>query len=146
MPDIFLMTIRNDLHEISRLAEQIEIFCDRLGVFDNDVFQINLVLDELITNLISYGYSDSSSHEIHIGLAPEKNRMKITMTDDGLAFNPLHDSPPVDIVSALEKRKAGGLGLHFLQQMMDGFEYQRLDNMNQLIMFKNINQQSTGKL
>jgi anti-sigma regulatory factor (Ser/Thr protein kinase) len=34
-----------------------------------DIFAINLVLDEIVLNVISYGYDDQAEHQIHVTLA-----------------------------------------------------------------------------
>ena len=49
----------------------------------------NLVLEELLSNTIFYGYQDHEEHLIYVTLSYNQDRLNITCEDDGIAFNPL---------------------------------------------------------
>ncbi len=82
--------LRNDLEEIQPLAEAIEIFGEENGLPAKVLFQVNLALDELLTNTISYGYPEGGEHEVLVRLMLEgEGDLLIEIRDDGFAFNPL---------------------------------------------------------
>jgi anti-sigma regulatory factor (Ser/Thr protein kinase) len=125
----FHFTLKNQLADLAPLAEQIRTSVGDLGLGERDLFCIDLVCDELITNTIKYGYSDTAEHEIAIRLSVRPDEFAIELKDDGNPFNPLDSATP-DTNLALEERPIGGLGIHLLREMMDRCEYQHADGKN----------------
>ena len=80
--------------------------------------------DELLTNIISYAYRDDKEHEIGIKVELSSDRLKVSMVDDGIPFNPLGIEKP-DTELPLEEREIGGLGIHLVRNMMDKVSYRR---------------------
>ena len=97
----------------------------------------NLVIEELVTNCIKYGYDDSAEHIIEIELKLSANEMKLTVTDDGHPFNPL-ELPEPDTNLPVEDRPIGGLGIHLLRKMSDHIDYVRDDGKNRLTLRKSL--------
>jgi anti-sigma regulatory factor (Ser/Thr protein kinase) len=131
------LTVRPDLSEIGRIAEQVEAFCEERGLGPAVAHAVNLSLDELLTNTISYGYDDASGHVIDIELAADSGRLTIVLRDDARAFDPT-GVPEPDVDADLEDRALGGLGVHFVRSLMDEVRYQRTDGHNLLTLTKYI--------
>ncbi|MEQ1774431.1 MAG: ATP-binding protein [Burkholderiales bacterium] len=130
-------TIRNnigDLESVRDLVSKLECAC---ALPEKTVFDINVVLDELLSNIIHYGYADDLPHEIGVTLSVRNAVVEISIKDDGKAFDPL-TAPEPDLTLSLAERPIGGLGLHFVRQLMDDVEYKREDNFNYLLLKKNI--------
>lgn len=130
-------TIRNkigNLDSVRDLVSTLERSCDLPAKI---VFDINVVLDELLSNIIKYGYSDDAAHEIHIKLAATDAAIEISIEDDGKAFDPL-TLPAPDLSLSLAERPVGGLGIHFVRKLMDAVEYKRENNCNYMFLRKNI--------
>jgi anti-sigma regulatory factor (Ser/Thr protein kinase) len=125
--------LANDLGEIPRVADEVERFLRRAGADAGVVFKVSLCLDELLTNVISYGFADGAPHEIEVRMWVADGRVRIEVEDDGHAFNPL-DNPPPDLDSGLEQREIGGLGIHFVRESMDRVAYRRAGDHNLLTM------------
>src|SRR5690606_35908678 len=89
--------------------------------------------DELLTNIIAYGYPDGARGEIAVRAAIADGRLRIAIEDDGQPFNPL-DHPAPDLESALERRETGGFGIHIVRGSMDRIAYCRLPGRNLLTM------------
>lgn len=130
------LVIKNELREIQTLGRFVESFANQHGLPPQPSLQINLALEELVTNIISYGYSDHDEHEIHIKLELERDRLLAVIEDDARPFNPLEFAPP-DLDVPLEQRPVGGLGIHLVKNMFDTLEYRREQDKNRLIMHKN---------
>lgn len=129
------VTLANDLTEISRLAALVESFCRDHGIDSRFALQLNLALDEVLTNVISYGYVDTLAHTVDVVLVLEKGVLKATIEDDARPFDPL-SVPSPDIESPLETRPIGGLGVHLVRQLMDRTEYVRINGHNRLVLLK----------
>lgn len=132
-------TLRNELGEISRLARGIQAFGEEGSLSVRHIYQLNLVLDELLTNIVSYGYDDDLAHDISLQLRVEPGRLIAVLADDGKPFNPLEEAPVAILAGPLEERPIGGLGIHFMRALMDEVTYQRTDHHNQLTLIKHLN-------
>ncbi|MDX2032068.1 MAG: ATP-binding protein [Blastocatellia bacterium] len=135
MPERLELTIRNDLAEIARISERIDDFIAGHGLPAKLAFELNLALDELLTNVISYGYDDPGPHDIEVRCALADDVITLEMEDDGRAFDPF-DAPPPDLTASIEDRSIGGLGVHLIRNLMTHTEYQRRDGRNVVILKK----------
>jgi len=97
----------------------------------------NLAVEELVTNCIKYGYEDADGHLIEIKLQISANEMVLTVTDDGVPFNPL-DVPVPDTHLPLQDRPIGGLGIHLLRRMSDHMDYVRAAGRNSVTLRKSM--------
>jgi len=125
----------NDRAEIEPLGRLVEQFGGEHGLPPETVFHINLALDEIVTNVIAHGFEDCDRHEIVVRLTLDVDHVLVEVEDDGLPFNPL-DAPTPNLDLDIEDRPVGGLGIHFVQSVMDGVEYCRRDGHNILRMTK----------
>jgi len=133
----FSVVFVNRREEIRRIGEVAEQFGAEQHLSDDMVMSINLVLDEVLANIIGYGYDDDKEHEIHVTMSLEGDLLTIVVDDDARAFDPLQ-APPPDLTLPLEERPVGGLGVHIVRTVMDAVEYQRRDGHNILTMRKTI--------
>ncbi|HWR38934.1 MAG TPA: ATP-binding protein [Patescibacteria group bacterium] len=127
--------LKNSLTELDRLAEAVEEFVEECALPMKAVFETNLVLEEVVTNVISYGYEHGGEHLIRIDLRWEQPQLTIQITDDGAPFNPL-ELPPPDLDQSVEERDIGGLGIYFVRQLMTEAAYERQAEKNILTLRK----------
>ncbi len=121
--------IPNTLEALTHCMAESTTFLEELGAPMEACFAVNLVLEEMITNTIKYGYRDTASHEIDINMVLEPGEVSLTITDDGEAFDPF-DQPEPDTTLPAEERSIGGLGLHLVKNMMNSCTYTREDGKN----------------
>jgi sigma-B regulation protein RsbU (phosphoserine phosphatase) len=133
-----VVLVKNDLDEIGRLAEQVETFGELIGMSMKEIFEVNMSMDEIITNIISYGYDDDADHQIFVEITRDRKTLSILIEDDAKAFNPLADAPEVDTESSLEDRKIGGLGIHLVKTVMNDVTYSWRNGRNRLVMKKEL--------
>ena len=131
------ITIVNQVEQLEDLAGILETVSEEWDIPMKVSLNLNLVLEELITNIIFYGYDDKNEHLIYIRLYKKDNEIEIQIEDDGKEFNPLLVAEP-DIDESIENRKIGGLGIHFVRKIMDSMNYRRSDDKNILTLTKNI--------
>jgi sigma-B regulation protein RsbU (phosphoserine phosphatase) len=125
--------LRNDLSEVRRLNQVVTEFAAQHHLAPELVFRVNLVLEEIVTNVISYGYDDSQEHEISVRLSWQDPRIELEIKDDGRPFNPLEASQP-EMERPLVERPVGGLGIHLVRTMMDHLDYRREGDKNCLLL------------
>ena len=133
--DALELSLVNDLRNIAVAAEDIEAFCARHGLAEQIAFEVNLAVDELVTNTISYGYDDDEEHRIDLVLRLEGGALVIEIADDGRAFDPLQ-APAPDIGASLQDRAIGGLGICLVHKTMDSVAYRRQDGRNVVTLTK----------
>ena len=133
----YTFELKSNLSELDILCEKLESICQSLNLSQKCKFEINLALDELFTNIISYGFDDDEEHLIEITIDLEPDRVVLRVEDDGVPFNPVEASAP-EVTCSLENCRVGGLGIHLIRNLMDEICYRRCGNRNVLIMKKNI--------
>ncbi|MCI0602063.1 ATP-binding protein [bacterium] len=131
------MQIKNDLAEMAKLRDAVMNFCKQNQLPADTVFVIDLCLEELITNVIKYGYEDSAEHDVQIDLSLQENLLVLEITDDGRPFDPTHIPEP-DLDVPLEERRIGGLGIHLVRNYVDSMHYKREGNQNIVTLQKRI--------
>lgn len=130
-----LIHLKNDLTEIERLTQQVERFGEEHDLAPKVVFDLQLALEEVFTNIVSYGYEDDQVHEVHVEIAVQDGTVTVRVEDDGRPFDPLQKPPP-DVTAPLEERAVGGLGIYLVRKLMDSAEYRREGGRNILLLSK----------
>jgi sigma-B regulation protein RsbU (phosphoserine phosphatase) len=116
--------LTNDLGQISALLDAFEAFVDEHGVPLKFSRKFLMALDDLVNNVISYGFEDDGEHEIRVGAHKSGQSLSVVIEDDGRPFNPLQRSRP-DVNASLEDREIGGLGIHLVRELLDDISYER---------------------
>lgn len=127
----------NSKTELPRLTTWLDEISKGLNWPQGFHMQLNLVLEEWIVNIISYAFDDNEIHEIEVRLWQQKDTVTIHVTDNGTAFDPTK-SDVADLSTPIEERDIGGLGIHFIQNSLDNFTYERKNDMNIVIMQKSL--------
>jgi sigma-B regulation protein RsbU (phosphoserine phosphatase) len=127
--------LNNEVSELERFNQTLTEFGQHHGLAPKVVHDLNLALEEILTNIISYGYTDNREHEIKVRLSVQPGEVKAEVEDDGQPFNPL-EAPEPDTAQSLQERTIGGLGIHLVRKLMDSLEYKRQGDRNLLSMKK----------
>ena len=129
--------LQNTASELDTLCRHVANFGHSIGLSQKTIFQINLALDELFTNIISYGYKETGNHRIHFDISCNEGTVIIRVEDNGVPFDVAAFKAP-DPQNTLEDCKVGGLGLHLIRKLMDDISYDRLNNRNVVILRKSV--------
>jgi len=131
----FSFELKSSLSELDNLCEKLEEFGQKTGLSKKLIFEINLALDELFTNIISYGFGDDAEHLIKVTITPQNDELCLCIEDDGTPFNPIEFKTP-EVAGSVENCKIGGLGIHIVRKLMDEICYQRCGDKNILTLKK----------
>ena len=132
-----VLALRAELPELARLHPFLKAYCEREGTPTEQVFDFEIILEELVTNVIKYGGVRSGDECCLIELLREGNHLTIRFSDNGIPFNPL-ERDDVDISKPIEEREIGGLGIHFIKKLTDTQNYERRDGRNVLTLTKEL--------
>jgi len=123
------LSAATDLADIDRINTAFQQFADEREMPPGVGQKVSIVFDELLNNIISYGFTDDEEHRIEIDVAYQPDELVITVTDDGIPFNPFDRVGP-DTTLSIEERDIGGLGVLLVTELMDEYHYQRRPNSN----------------
>jgi serine/threonine-protein kinase RsbW len=132
------LVLKADLGELDRAISATEAYCKGRGATNRVSFQFSLALDELLTNVVSYGYPEGGEHEVRMSLWTEGETLVGEFVDDGVAFDPLVQAPTADTGAGVAERRVGGQGIHLVRTLMDGVAYERTNGQNHLRFWKRL--------
>jgi anti-sigma regulatory factor (Ser/Thr protein kinase) len=127
----------NNLSDLKALRQHLIDIGRDIGLPELSISEINVCLDELFTNIVSYGFEDDREHKIKFTIKVDDTMLIATIEDDGVPFNPLKKKAaelPTDVDSA----QIGGLGIHITRELLDKISYERKRGINRLTIKKSI--------
>jgi len=125
-----------DLAEIDRINQEFSVFAGQHDLGAAVVQKVGIALDDLLNNVISYGFEDSEGHVIQLTVDYADGRLEITVKDDGMPFNPFEQTHP-DTALSVQDRKIGGLGVLLVTELMSDVSYQRQQDSNVVTLILN---------
>jgi anti-sigma regulatory factor (Ser/Thr protein kinase) len=129
--------IANRRDEIPAIVRMVEGFGAELRVPRTILNDLIVALDEALDNIISYGYEPGERSEIMVRLASATGEIVVEIEDAGRPFDPLQ-APAPDLSGSLRERKVGGLGIHFIKNLVDEVTYDRIAGRNRLRLSKRL--------
>ena len=118
------MSVANRLQEIDRVNDVFNEFAERENVPVALRRKMNICFDEILNNIVTYGYDGDDERAIDIDVKVSEGNLIVTITDDGKPFNPFDERSP-DVTLSVEDRPIGGLGVHLVRNIMDRVSYER---------------------
>ncbi|MGQ0666085.1 MAG: SpoIIE family protein phosphatase [Nitrospiraceae bacterium] len=135
---VFRQTMPNQLMAIPGLQTAFEHFVARWARAKPLIPLINMALDDLLSNVVQYGFpNDPSEHLIKVDGEVRGEYVILTITDDGIPFNPVTVEEP-DLSLPHDEREIGGLGIHLVRSMFDEVSYHRTVGHNVLTIKKKL--------
>lgn len=122
---VFRQTMPNQLMAIPILQTAFEEYVMQWERAKPLIPTLNMALDDLLNNVVQYAFpNDPTEHRIQVDGEVRDEWVILTITDDGIPFNPLTVAPP-DLSLLLHEREIGGLGIHLVRSMFDEVSYHR---------------------
>lgn len=126
---MYELSLRNRTDDLEVLSQWLSDRAQHLGISDEGIFRLQLVVEEVVANTIQNAYTDPDEHVIAVRLGCQDKTIYVSVTDDGMAFNPL-EYPDAVLPTNLEEAKVGGLGIHLMRQFANSCYYQRENDVN----------------
>ena len=131
-----ILNLKNKISELEKLTLFIDDVCESAGVDSATAMNINLALEEAVSNIIFYAYpGGETEHTITVRYSMKDNELHFDIYDRGIPFDPTAKAD-ADVSLNAEERKIGGLGIFLVKQIMDRVEYQRKGDENILKLTK----------
>lgn len=125
----------NEQAAIPPFLADMERFLSSQPIEPEDLAGLDIALDELLTNVVNYGFRDGLRHEILVSFTIAGANLQIEVRDDGVPFDPL-SVPEPNLSESIEEREIGGLGMHFVRSLLDSTHYCRRNGWNELTLEK----------
>jgi serine/threonine-protein kinase RsbW len=124
------------LENVARFVEEIG---EELGLGMELQMNLNLVMEEMVSNIIFYAYPEGTQASIELMAESDGKELTFVLSDQGREFDPtVMDEADVDTNPA--DRELGGMGIFIVKNIMNQVTYQRLEGKNLLTMKKEIEQ------
>jgi len=124
MSDVIDISLTADATALARIEGALEAFAEQHGLAPKAAYGLSLVVEELVTNIVKYGYGDGAPGPVWLAVRLEDGSIVGTLTDAGIAFDPTGmDTPDVD--AEMDERHVGGLGVHLVRTLAEEFAYHR---------------------
>ncbi len=83
-----------------------------------------LVFEEIVTNIMRYGFDDSLEHKIEVVSALSGEELKLTFDDEGRPFDPVK-APAPRPNQTLASAPVGGRGIFLVRKAAKRLDYER---------------------
>ena len=127
--------IKNQVGELERVNQFIEEISDELGLDMELQMNLNLVIEEMISNIIFYAYPEGTISDIELLAESDGKELTFVLSDQGREFDPTAKEDADPDVNPMD-RDIGGMGIYIVKNIMNKVTYQRLEGKNLLTMKK----------
>ncbi len=132
-----MLEIEADLANLERAREFVRRAALDLGLEAARVAELELAVDEAITNIIVHGYAHCDG-TVRLQVTHEGETVAVILRDDAGPFD-VREAPRPDLSLPLAQRPMGGLGVHLIEQSVDEIRYQRsAPGVNELTLLKKL--------
>ena len=139
MTPTFELVFFADARNLSTAADFIDVVTDAANFDDKAAYAVQMAVDEACANILEHAYDDANRGRIRLGCEIRADGLRIDLFDSGRPFDP-DAVAPYDPTAPLEARGRRGMGMFYIQKLMDSVTYQfDTPQGNQLTLFKRRN-------
>ena len=135
--NIYTLSVDSSTKHLAEVRDFVAEHAQNLGLSDKDISEIRLAVDEAYTNIIKHAYNNTPSKPVKIELGINNTQLWISIMDEGEGFKPEEYKAP-DILKRIKNKQRGGMGVFLIQKLMDQVQYNRIGQMNEIRMVKNL--------
>jgi len=130
------LSVKASLEHLSELIEHVSKLSHEHIASAEQRMSIEIAVEEAVVNVIHYAYPEGVQGDIKLSCHVENHQLIITISDQGVPYNPLLREEP-ELSEDIDDRPIGGLGIFFINQIMDDVRYKFADGYNILTLIKN---------
>lgn len=124
-----LLTLANHRDALDKTRTRVIHWLQRHAPTSKLVFNVELILEETLMNVIWHAHTDQAEHLIRLEVQVDADDVVMRFEDDGVPFDPLRAAPPVAPTS-IGDAVPGGLGLLLVRKCARSVVYQRIGGNN----------------
>jgi len=133
-PETLELNVKAVIENLPHLMDNIQSFMRGRGFTDETVLDVQLAVDEAVTNIIRHGFHGRDG-VIEVRCRFSAEDVVITIEDSADPFNPLSVKEP-ELGDNVESRQIGGLGVFLMRKKMDQVTYEFKNGKNVLTLSK----------
>ncbi len=136
--NLLQLNVPNKLESLTVISKFLNKNMKSLGIGIDKIAEVQIAVDEAFTNMIQYSEAKNSKKNIEINCKRSNGHFRIELKNYGNPFNPITTKIAPDLTSNLDERFIGGLGIHFIKNLIDDlrYEYSELGGYEILTMIK----------
>ena len=131
------MIIKNQMQELERVSAFVEGIVEELKLGQDMLCELQLVMEEMVVNVISYAYPEGTVADITLIAESDGTELTFVISDKGKEFDPTQQEDADMSINPVE-REIGGMGIFIVKNIMNEVTYQRLEGHNLLTMKKTL--------
>jgi serine/threonine-protein kinase RsbW len=125
------------LDSLAPLVGFVREFLDREQLSQELAFDIDLVIEELFTNLVRHARGEGDIR-VRLSHRPGEVRIELIATEPS-PFDPTA-APRTNVNLPIEQRRAGGLGIHLVRELCEEFRYEWRDGVGTTLVVMGVNE------
>lgn len=127
---------KREIRSLKKIFFFVDDFITKNKISKSEKFTTRFVVEELFTNMVKY--NTTSLKDISISLVKKKNKIIMKLIDYESKPFDVTTQRKIDINQSVRERKAGGLGIHLVQLMVDKITYQHVNGQSRITIIKNL--------
>jgi anti-sigma regulatory factor (Ser/Thr protein kinase) len=138
-------TITGPSEGVTRVRELLDGLAQAHRLHPDVVADMQVALDEILSNILHHGFAGGARHRIEVRLSVDPRALVAEVEDDCPPFDPLA-APSPNLGTSLRDRRVGGLGVHFVRNLMNEVKYSRSGGRNRLVLKRSLSGSGEGEL
>ncbi len=118
MSQQFSLSVNSQVEHLPEIAEFVEQAARSCGLNEDQIYDVQMAVDEACTNVIQHAYHGRTDGTIDITCEQRGKEFVVVIQDFGEPFDPKKVAKP-RTRDPLSRRNIGGLGIFFMHKMMD---------------------------
>ena len=119
------LVVPGQFDRLTEIAAFITQAAHQAGLNDDEVFHVEMAVDEACSNIIEHAYAVQAGDIDLACRCPLAGQFEVVIRDSGQPFEPEEaPAPAVSTPADLDNLSEGGLGLYFMRKLMDEVRFE----------------------
>ena len=110
--------LKNQVGELERVNRFVEEIGEELGLDMELQMNLNLVMEEMVSNVIFYAYPEGKTAEIELVAESDGKELTFVLSDQGKEFDPTQKEDANPNINPID-RDLGGMGIYIVKNIMN---------------------------